>query len=97
MDFSGRARGIDASWGSFGKLMSKAVVGVIIVLFTLLVVLGISLLMAFPVKWAWNYVVPVVSKGMFTEIDFWQAFVGTFLCQTLFKGVSSSSGSSKRK
>ena len=56
---------------------------------------ALSLLLAFPVKWLWNFVVPDVTRGALTEITFWQSFCGSWLCSFLFKGGSHSSGKSR--
>ena len=77
---------VNDSWSSF---VAVIIVGLIVIG----AAAGLSLLMAFPVKWMWNYVVPSVTKGAVTEINFWQAFFGGWLCQILFKGSSSSRNS----
>lgn len=75
----------------FARALPKIIAFVVLGLIAVLGIAGLSLLLAFPVKWMWNYVAPSVTKGALTEVNFWQAWVGAFLCQWLFKGSSSSS------
>lgn len=63
------------------------VTGVLVVAGALAVGLGISLLFAFPVEWAWNYVMPTLF-GL-KEIDWGQAFCLNFLASTLIKSTTS--------
>lgn len=48
-----------------------------------------SLLLAFPVKWLWNYVMPTIF-GL-TTITYWQAFALFLLSGLLLKGYTTSS------
>lgn len=54
-------------------------------------VIVLNLLLALPVMWCWNYVIPDVF-GL-PVLTFWQAAVLSALCSMLFK---SSSGSIKK-
>jgi hypothetical protein len=58
--------------------------------FTLLIVFGIGLVFAFPVKWALNYVftdgVRLTLFGV-AQIGFWKAYVLSLLTTMLFKSV----------
>jgi hypothetical protein len=47
---------------------------------------GISLLLAFPVKWLWNATLPELFA--FKVIDVWMAWKVGFLCSLLFKITS---------
>jgi hypothetical protein len=49
----------------------------------------VAVLVAFPVKWMWNYLMPELF-GL-KEIGFWQALAMFVLCGLLFKPTSSSS------
>lgn len=61
-------------------------VGAIIVgVFVLAMALG--LLLAFPVMWLWNWVMPVLGVSTLTYWQSWGMFV---LCNLLFKGTSAS-------
>jgi len=59
-----------------------------IVGFVLLVVV-VAVVMAFPVMWCWNYVMPDLF-GL-AELDFWHSLVLAMLSGMLFKSSSSSS------
>lgn len=53
-----------------------------------LVVVVLALLMALPVMWLWNAILPDITKGAVTELNFWQALGLNFLCSILFKPSS---------
>ena len=55
-------------------------------LLSIILTVGVGLLIAFPVMWLWNYVIPDVF-GLST-IVFWQAFALYSLCNILMSGVS---------
>ena len=59
-------------------------------LLSIILTVGVGLLIAFPVMWLWNYVIPDVF-GLST-IVFWQAFALYSLCNTLTKGVTGTVG-----
>ena len=61
-----------------GKLVCTIVVGVAIVFV-------FAVLVAFPVMWLWNWVIPDIF-GLPT-ITFWQAFGLNLLCGLFFRGV----------
>lgn len=63
--------------------------------FVLAVLLGvvIAVLMALPVMWLWNYVMPYLFS--LREIDFPHAMGLVFLCQSLFKFSNSTTKESK--
>lgn len=63
------------------------IVGIIVIV--AVVVFGLSVLLAFPVKWLWNSTLPVLF-GL-KEIDAWMAWKIAFLTSILFKGFSVSS------
>jgi len=50
-----------------------------------LVIFGGSLLMAYPVKWLWNYLMPYLFN--LPEIGAWKAFCLLLLCGFLFKST----------
>ncbi len=58
----------------------------------LFIFLVLSLLLALPTMWMWNYVMPYFFG--IKEADFWHAFAINCLASILFK--SSSSGSSSK-
>ena len=55
-------------------------------LLSIILTVGIGLLIAFPVMWLWNYVIPDVF-GLST-IVFWQAFALYTLSSILFKDTA---------
>ena len=52
----------------------------------LLMAFGLSILLAFPVKWLWNSTVTELFG--FKEIGVWMAWKVAFLCSLLFKSAS---------
>lgn len=50
-----------------------------------LVICVICLVVAFPVMLLWNWLVPDITQGALTPINFWQALGLSFLCQILFR------------
>lgn len=50
-----------------------------------LVIVIVALLMALPVMWLWNAILPDVTKGAVTELNFWQALGLNFLCSILVR------------
>ncbi len=52
----------------------------------LLFIAVFSLLLAFPVMWLWNWIMPVIF-GL-TRVTFWQALGINLLCGFLFKGTT---------
>lgn len=73
---------IDVSWKAFGRSLTRGLIGTIAVSIKIAV---ICIMIGFPVKWCWNYVLPAVSNGAVAEIGFWQALVLTILCSLLFQ------------
>lgn len=61
----------------------KFILGVALIAGTLF---ALGLLMAFPIMWMWNYVMPDVF-GL-PLINVWQAFWGSFLIRLIFSGIS---------
>lgn len=55
----------------------------------LVFIVGIAILIALPVMWCWNYVMPDMF-GL-AEIDFWHALVLSLLSSMLFKSPGSGS------
>jgi hypothetical protein len=55
-------------------------------LLSVIISVTLGLLIAFPVMWLWNYVIPDVF-GLST-IVFWQAFALYSLCNTMMIGVN---------
>lgn len=60
-----------------------AIVGVVAIAF------GLSILLAFPVKWLWNS--SVTELFGFKEIGVWMAWKISFLCSILFGRITTSS------
>ncbi len=58
------------------KAVGTAVIGMALVFF-------IAVIMAFPVKWSWNYVMPYLFG--FKTVGFLQAWCLMFLAATFFK------------
>jgi hypothetical protein len=54
---------------------------------------GLSILLAFPVKWLWNTTAPELFG--FKEIDVWMAWKLSFLIGLLFRGIPTVSSDSK--
>jgi hypothetical protein len=67
---------------TFTKAVGVAVIAVV-------VVFALSILLAFPVKWLWNSILPELF-GL-KEIGVWMAWKIAFLTSILFKGFSVSS------
>lgn len=57
----------------------------------MLLLFAVQLLLAWPLKWAWNYVIP----GLFhlPALDYWHSFALLIVAMLLVKGASSSSSS----
>lgn len=54
-------------------------------LVVVLVVCVVALLVALPVMFLWNWLIPDITQGALTPINFWQALGMSFLCQILFR------------
>lgn len=65
--------------------MEKIIGGIIIGLGVLVAVAGLSLLLAFPIMWGWNFVVPSIF-GL-RSIGLLDAFWLLFLSSTFFKST----------
>lgn len=57
----------------------KVILGALMVV---VVALLVGMLMALPVMWCWNYVMPDIF-GL-PELGFWQALWGTVMCKFMF-------------
>lgn len=57
----------------------------------IIVAVGISLLMAFPVMWLWNWLMPMLF-GLI-KLNFWQSFGISLLTKLLFPSSSSNKSS----
>lgn len=68
--------------------------GFITFLVAILLIAVFSLILAFPVMWLWNWVMPdlVIINGepLFQTINFWHALGFNLLCGFLFRGTTSS-------
>ena len=64
----------------------------LIILGGLVLVVGMALLLAFPVMWLWNYLMPVIF-GLI-KISFWQALGLNLLSSFLIKSNCSSNSKS---
>lgn len=67
---------------SFSELFVK-IVGMVVGI--ILLIATISLLMAFPVKWCWNYVMPYLFE--LKQISWGQAWCLSFLSSSLIKAT----------
>jgi len=56
-----------------GKWIETLVAGVMGTLLVVVAVLLPGLLLGFPLKWCWNFVVPHITSGALPEIGFWHA------------------------
>jgi hypothetical protein len=62
---------------------------ILLILGVIGLVIVASLVLAFPVMWLWNYVMPTLTvEPLFAEIGFWQALCLSLLCSFLFKNAS---------
>ncbi len=75
-----------STWTS---VISSVVAGVVIVLTVIILGAGISLLLAFPVKWTWNATMPYLFS--WPVLTWGKAWCLMFLATCLIKGSSSSS------
>jgi len=57
-----------------------------IILVVVVGVVGLSLLFAFPLKWLWNWLMPMIFGLM--ELNFWQSFGMLMISGMLFKSSS---------
>lgn len=76
----------------FVTVITAILSGIGVVLVTLF--LGASIL-SFPVKWLWNYVIPVLFN--LPKITYWQAFALFVLSGLLFKGTTNNSTPTPKK
>jgi hypothetical protein len=65
-----------------GEIITKGALAIVVACL-------IAALVALPVMWLWNYVMPYIFK--LPELDFYHALAVSFLCSLLFKDSSSSS------
>lgn len=56
-----------------------------------LVVVFVVVIVAAPVMFLWNWLIPDITNGLLKPIDFWQALGLSFLCRLLFTHSSSPS------
>jgi len=73
--------------------MEKIIVFAAVILGVIALSAVMGFLIAFPVMWLWNWLVPDLFHG--PVIGYWQAYGIYLLCDILFKFKSSSSSSSK--
>ena len=69
--------------------MDEILSAIIVVAIVIVVIAVLSILVAFPVKWCWNYVMPYLF-GL-PVLNWGRAWCITFLCGVLLKSSSSSS------
>lgn len=69
--------------------MEKIITAVMLAIAAFGLVVGVSMLFAFPVMWAWNYSIPSIF-GL-REIGFLDAVSLSFLAGTFFKSAHTSS------
>jgi hypothetical protein len=63
--------------------METLIKSIVYVVLVVSITLFFAIVLAFPVKWCWNYVMPYLFN--FKEIDAWQAWCLLFLSGMLFK------------
>lgn len=66
--------------------MEKIIAGLVIVAGGICVIAGISLLIAFPIKWTWNYTMPYLFG--WPMLTWGKAWCLSFLCSWLLKSNS---------
>ena len=73
-----------------GKQMVKYSIGKYVSAFFIAILLVglVSVLMAFPTMWLWNWIMPAICG--FGKLSVWKALGLNFLCGILFKNVSNS-------
>jgi hypothetical protein len=64
-----------------------AIMKIIIILESLVLIIGVSLLMGLPTMWLWNWLMPDIFN--ITEITFLQAVGLNLLSDILFKNINS--------
>ncbi len=68
--------------------------GFITFLVAILLIAVFSLILAFPVMWLWNWVMPdlaiINGEPLFQTINFWHALGLNLLCGFLIRGTTSS-------
>jgi len=75
---------------------AKAVGTAFIVVFVALaVIFGLGLLLAFPVMWCWNYVIPQVTHEFVSSITYSQAYALLVLSGLLFKSSNTNTSTKK--
>lgn len=65
--------------------MDKILLGVLAFIGALVVIAGIGLLLAFPIKWCWNYIMPTLFD--LSTITWGQAWCLNFLAGCLVKST----------
>ena len=61
------------------RLMLSLIMAVVMIL--------ISLVGAFPLKWCWNHAMPYVSNGVLPELTWSHAFCLMWVCRSLIKAI----------
>ena len=72
--------------------MGKTFIFIVVFLGVIALSAVMGLLVAFPVMWLWNWLMPELIHGPI--IGYWQAYGIYLLCAILFKSSSSSSSKS---
>ena len=72
-------------------MIEKIMTGVVVLIGTVVVVAGLGLLLAFPVKWCWNYIMPVIFE--LPIITWGQAWCLNFLAGFLIKSTQTNNNS----
>ena len=73
------------SWEAFITIAAKSLA---VALSLGIAVFAVGLLMGYPIKWCWNYVMPHISNGALPEIGFWHALCLGMLAGLLIKPTS---------
>lgn len=72
--------------------MDNLIAGVIAIVIGIVIVVALGALLALPVMWLWNGVLPnLFATAVVRPIDFWNAWGLLILCGLLFRSSSSSS------
>lgn len=71
--------------GDLGSTIAY-IIGMLLVFIILILI--VACITAFPVKWLWNWLMPILFN--LQEINFWQALGLEILCSLLFKTIAPS-------
>jgi hypothetical protein len=72
----------------FGLILGTILATVVSILLMLATLVLFCAIVAYPVMWAWNYTLPVITKGALSTLNVYQAFVLFLLCRILVGSYS---------